>query len=101
MAAQIRERQRRGFDMGDEATARLGQRRGAVGMTLLVSAFMAWCGRVRDAARRGRVAAMRRQGADRRARRGKRRLTGGPLMSVIFELNLLPEENSSEQIARN
>jgi hypothetical protein len=30
-----------------------------------------------------------------------RRLTGVPLMSAIFELNLLPEENSSNQIARD
>jgi hypothetical protein len=70
-------------------------------MTLSVSAFMARCGRVRDAARRGRVAAMRRRGTDRRAQRGKRWLTGGPLMSAISELNLLPDENSLEQIARN
>jgi hypothetical protein len=51
-----------------EATARLGQRRGAVGTALSVGAFMA---------RRGRMAATWQWHADRRARRGKRRLTGG------------------------
>jgi hypothetical protein len=35
-----------------------------------------------------RVAAMQRQRADKRARRGKRRLTGGPLMSAISELKI-------------
>jgi hypothetical protein len=47
-------------------------------------------------ARRGSVAATRRRRADRQARRGKRRLTGGPLMSAISELNLLLDENSSK-----
>jgi hypothetical protein len=52
--------------------------------------------KARHAARRGCVAAMRRRRADRRARRGKRRLTGGPLMLAISEINLLPDENSSK-----
>jgi hypothetical protein len=38
----------------------------------------------------GRVAATRRWRADRQARRGKRRLTGGPLRSVISELKFTP-----------
>jgi hypothetical protein len=40
--------------------------------------------------RRGRAAATRRERTDRRARRGKRRLTGGSLMSAIFELKFTP-----------
>jgi hypothetical protein len=48
------------------------------------------------AVRRGRMAATRRRRTDRWARRGKRRLTGGPLMSVISKLNLLLDENSSK-----
>jgi hypothetical protein len=39
---------------------------------------------------RGRVVATWRRRADRRARRGKRRLTGGPLMSAISELKCTP-----------
>jgi hypothetical protein len=42
-------------------------------------------------ARRGRVAAMRRRRADRRAWRCKRWLTGRSLMSAIFELKFTPE----------
>jgi hypothetical protein len=41
--------------------------------------------------RRGSVAATRRRRADRWARSGKRRLTGGPLMSMISELKFTPE----------
>jgi hypothetical protein len=55
-----------------KATARLRQQKGAVRTALPVGAFME---------RRGH---------------GKRRLTGGPLMSAISELNLLPDENSSK-----
>jgi hypothetical protein len=46
--------------------------------------------KARHATRRGRVAAMRRRRADRQARRGKRRLTGGPLMLAISELKFTP-----------
>jgi hypothetical protein len=46
--------------------------------------------RQRFKARRGHVAATRRRHADRRARRGKRRLTSGPLMSAISELKFTP-----------
>jgi hypothetical protein len=49
------------------------------------SAFM-----VRRACDRGRVAATWRRHADRRARCGKRWLTGGSLMSAIFELKFTP-----------
>jgi hypothetical protein len=42
------------------------------------------------AARAWSMAATRRERADRRARHGKRRLTGGSLMSVISELKFTP-----------
>jgi hypothetical protein len=81
-----RRRGRHGRARG-EATVWLGQQRGSVKTALPVGAFMAW---------RGRVAATRRWRADRRAQRRKRRLTGGPLMSAISKLNLLPDKNSSK-----
>jgi hypothetical protein len=81
-----RRRGRHGRARG-EATVWLGQRRGSVKTALPVGVFMAW---------RGRVAATRRWRADRRAQRRKRRLTGGPLMSAISKLNLLPDKNSSK-----
>jgi hypothetical protein len=46
--------------------------------------------------RRGCMAATRRRRADRQARRGKRRLTGGPHSSSFSELNLLLDENISK-----
>jgi hypothetical protein len=45
---------------------------------------------VRCACEHGCVAATRRRRADRQAWRGKRRLTGGSLMSVISELKFTP-----------
>jgi hypothetical protein len=77
-----------------KATARLGQWwRGRDGCRD-AGAWSRQCIKAHE--RRGRMAATRRWRADRRARRVKWRLTGGPHSSAFFELNLLPNENNSK-----
>jgi hypothetical protein len=75
--------------------ARLEQRGGAVGRVVGTPAHGPNSA-LKVNERRGRMAATWRWRADRRARCRKWRLTGGPLMLAISELNLLPDENSSK-----
>jgi hypothetical protein len=86
-----RARVRRGDGAAQTAAARSGRLSGRWG-----AVSTAHLRRASGVAQRGRVAATRQRCTDRQARRGKRRLKGGPHSSAFFELNLLLEENRSK-----